>query len=333
MLERPELVDSLSDVLNRTRFKGTVYCVSEFTAPWGLRMPGHEGHAAFLVVLRGGCLISVDGSRESISLSGGELLMLPHGAGYAIQDRPSSRLTPIEKIMAGPPARGEIVRFGGGGALTSLMMGCFEFDTRTKNPLIESLPGAIYLKAQHLQSEPWLDTMLRMLASEGTQNRPGADTLICRLTDLIFIQIIRAYITQIKNCTETPSWLKALADDQIGAALNLIHEKPDAPWTVASLASAVGLSRTSFAVKFTALVANSPMGYLTSWRMQQAVALMESGEENMSRLARLVGYTSEAAFAKAFKREIGEAPGAFKRNMRGATQRPNVVGAASAARH
>jgi len=315
-------MDSLSDVLNRARFKGTVYCVSEFTAPWGIRLPSHEGHAAFLVMLRGGCLVSVDGSAESRSLASGELILLPHGAGCAIQDHPNSSLMPIDQIIAAPAARGDVVRFGGGGALTSLIMGCFEFDTRVRNPLVESLPDVIYLKAQHLQSEPWLDSTLRMLASEGSQIRPGSDSLISRLTDMIFIQIIRAYITQIKDCTEAPSWLRALADDQIGAALNLIHERPGAPWTVASLAGAVGLSRTSFAVKFSALVANSPMGYLTSWRMQQAVNLMESSEDNMANIARSVGYTSEAAFAKAFKREMGGAPGAFKRRVRGMVRRP-----------
>jgi len=292
-----------------------MYCVSELTAPWGVALPGHPGHAAFIVVLRGGCLLSVDG-QQTRSLAGGELLLLPHGTAFTLQDQADSDLTAIDQIFGASLARGQIVRFGGGGALTSLIMGCFEFDMRIKNPLVESLPDVIYLKAHHLQSEPWLEATLRMLASEGAQERPGSDILISRLTDMIFVQIIRAYITQIKNCTEAPSWLKALADEEIGKALNLIHERPDAPWTVASLANAVGLSRTSFAVKFTALTATSPMEYLTSWRMQHAANLMESGENSMASIAQSVGYTSEVAFAKAFKREIGEAPGAFKRNMR-----------------
>lgn len=320
-------MDTLSDVLSRVRFKGTIYCVSEFTAPWGINLPGHPGHSAFLMVLRGSCLVSVEGSGDSLSLAGGELLLLPHGAGCVIQDRPDSQVVAIEQVVAEPPGRADVVRFGGGGALTSLLMGCFEFDMHAKNPLVESLPSVIYLKAEHLQSEPWLETALRQLVSERSQNRPGSDTLISRLTDMIFIQIIRAYITQIKKCTEAPSWLKALADDQIGAALNLIHEQPAAPWTVASLASAVGMSRTSFATRFTSLVTSPPMDYLTAWRMQQAVNLMESGEDSMAAIARSVGYSSEAAFAKAFKREIGEAPGAFRRNARAvARQSRNKTG-------
>ena len=214
------------------------------------------------------------------------------------------------------------MRFGGGGALTSLLLGCFAFDSRMNNPLVACLPGVIYLQAQHVQSEPWLDTTLRMLASEGESHRPGADIFVSRLTDMIFVQIMRAYITQIKDCSEAPSWLRALADEHIGAALNLMHAHPEAPWTVASLAHAVGLSRTSLAMKFTALVARSPMGYLTSWRMQQAVHMIESGEESMTHMARLVGYTSEAAFAKAFKREMGETPGAFKRKVRATAPLP-----------
>jgi AraC-like DNA-binding protein len=308
-------MDCLSDVLNRIRFKGTIYCVSEFTAPWGLQLPGYEGHVAFLMMLRGGCIVSLPSTNELFSLASGELMLLPRGTECVIQDTVGSHITPITEIEPGPPKRGSTFRFGGGGALSSLLMGCFEFDVRIKNPLVDGLPGVIYLKAEHLQSEPWLETTLRFLASEGESNRPGTDLLISRLTDMLFVQVVRAHISQVKNCSEAPSWLRALGDPEIGAALNIIHEQPEAPWTVASLAGSVGMSRTSFATKFTSLVTYSPMDYLTTWRMHKAVSLMEKGEDNMSQIASSVGYTSEAAFAKAFKRETGSAPGSFRRSL------------------
>ncbi len=182
--------------------------------------------------------------------------MSPRGVGCTLQDAASSAVFSLQDVCSGgPPPRGESLKFGGGGALTSLIMGCFELDSIGKNPLLEGLPGVIYLKSEQLQSEPWLEKTLRSLASESAQNRPGSDILISRLTDVLFIQSIRAFISQIKGCPETTGWLKALSDPEIGnSALSLIHEKPEAPWTVATLASAVGMSRTSFATKFTSIV-------------------------------------------------------------------------------
>lgn len=310
-----ESMDCLSDALNRIRFKSYIHCNSEFTAPWGLRMPGFQGHAAFLVMLRGGCVVSFEDSKDTYSLAAGEVMLLPRGSGCVIQDNATSAVSDFFDVKPGPGPRGEIWHHGGGGALTSILMGCFEFDMRVKNPLVESLPGVMYLKAEQLQSEPWLDTTMRFLASETASNRPGSDILVGRLTDMLFIQIVRAFMTQHKDCAGSTGWLKGLADPEIGAALRLIHEKPSAPWTVATLAKEVGMSRTTFAVKFANLMTSTPMDYLTSWRMQEAVSLMEQGEESVSAIASAVGYTSEAAFAKAFKREIGAAPGAFRRNV------------------
>ncbi len=308
-------MDCLSDALNRIRFKSYIHCNSEFTAPWGLRMPGFQGHAAFLVMLRGGCVVSFDDTNDRYSLAAGEVMLLPRGSGCVIQDNSDSQILDFLEVRPGPAPRGEIWRYGGGGALTSILMGCFEFDTHLKNPLIESLPGVMYLKADQLQSEPWLDTTMRFLASETASNRPGSDILIGRLTDMFFIQIVRAYMMQHKDCAGSTGWLKGLADPEIGVALRLIHEHPASPWTVASLAKEIGMSRTAFAVKFAKMMSATPMDYLTLWRMQEAVSLMEKGEDSVSAIANAVGYSSESAFAKAFKREVGEAPGSFRRKL------------------
>jgi transcriptional regulator GlxA family with amidase domain len=135
------------------------------------------------------------------------------------------------------------------------------------------------------------------------------------LTDLLFIQAIRAHISQVKDCPNSTGWLKAVADPQIGRALNLIHENPQAPWTVASLADEVSMSRSSFAARFTELLEISPLSYVTSWRMQKAQEMLRQGADNLADIANRTGYQSEAAFRKAFKRETGQAPGSFRRAL------------------
>jgi AraC-like DNA-binding protein len=194
-------------------------------------------------------------------------------------------------------------------------MGCFTLNAHQKNPFIASLPGTIHLTAENLQAEPGLESTIRLLTLELSRSGPGSDILVSRLTDAVFIQAIRAYISQIKKCPESPGWLKALTDPEIGTALNLMHEKPEAPWTVASLASEVNMSRTSFATKFTALVTETPIDYLTSWRMQKAIRAMQEGTESVAEIGEKVGYTSRASFAKAFKREFGHSPGEYKKQL------------------
>jgi AraC-like DNA-binding protein len=288
-------MDCLSDALNNIRFKSTVYGVSELTAPWGLRIDPEKGHLSFLAPVRGSCIATFDGIPEPFVLSGGELLLAPKGIGCTLQDA--------------------AFKFGGGGALTSMLMGCFQLESFGTNPLLVSLPGAIYLNTTQLQSEPWLEATVRLLIAEAGQARPGSDILVGRLADILFIQTIRAYMSQVSRCPESTGWLKAISDTHLGPALCLIHERPEAPWTVDSLANSVGMSRTSFATKFAAAVSASPIEYLTSWRMQKALRMMAEGEDNLATISSAVGYTSEPAFSKAFKRVIGESPGGFRKKL------------------
>jgi AraC-like DNA-binding protein len=305
-------MDTLSDVLNSVHFRGAMYGLFECAAPWGIGMPVAPGHVRLFAVVRGGCLIQFKGERTPISLAAGELVLCCKDLSCEVRDAPGSAVMPIEKICTAMPARGQVLRLGGGGAISSLMIGCFTLDAQRANPFVASLPTTIHLSSRHIQAEPGLETAIRLLISEVSGSGPGGDILVNRLSDAIFVQIIRAYIAQIKQCKETPGWLKALADPEIGAALNLIHEKPEAPWTVAMLAEAVSMSRTSFATKFVALVGQTPIDYLTSWRMQKAVVLICEERANVEEIATAVGYTSRAAFSKAFKKQIGQSPGEYR---------------------
>jgi AraC-like DNA-binding protein len=276
-------------------------------------MGAYPGHTGFLMVVRGGCLLEIPG-KDPISMASGDLVLKRGESGYTIKDHASSPAVSLFDLMTEENRASKLVIHGGGGAQTQLVMGCFEFETSAKNPLVTSLPDLLYVKAEDLRSEPWLDTTFRFLAAEASANRQGSDIVVSRLTDLLFIQAVRAHISDIKNCPNTNNFLKAVSDPQIGRALTLIHENPQAPWTVASLADAVSMSRSSFAARFHELIDESPLSYVTSWRMQKAQELIRLGVDNLADIASQIGYQSEAAFRKAFKRETGLAPGIFKRS-------------------
>jgi AraC-like DNA-binding protein len=203
------------------------------------------------------------------------------------------------------------MEFGGGGALTRMICGSFQFDNETRSPLRSILPPLIHLKHEHSHLGEWLEPTLKMLALEARQPRPGSETLISRLLDIIFVQALRVWIA-----SEPPTsggWLGALRDPQIGAALSLMHREPQRHWSVENLASEVAMSRSPFAARFTALVGEPPLTYLTNWRMHLAETLLTREGLNVSQVAGRIGYESEAAFSKAFKRYFGQSPLAHRR--------------------
>src|SRR5207253_4752553 len=205
------------------------------------------------------------------------------------------------------------VRHGGGGAETALICGSFRFEGSRTHPLLSVLPPLIHIQGDggaSSRTTEWLSTTLRFLAAEARHPRPGAETLISRLTDVVFVQALRAWIESQPE--GVGGWLGALRDRQIAAALGQIHRQPERDWSVARLASTVGMSRSSFAARFTALVGEAPLAYLTRWRMHLAGELLRGRDLSVSEIAGRVGYESEAAFSKAFKREAGISPGAYR---------------------
>ena len=305
-------MDILSDSLNALKFTGSIYSKAEFSAPWGLRFDGLNGHSGFMFVVRGTCYVEFDGLDHQLTLTGGDFIMAPKAPGYVFKSGDDADLTHISDFSAQTDEDG-VIRAGGGGAKTTVIMGCITFDTMAKNPLLDSLPDFIYVKSEQLESEPWLEMTLRLIVSEITGNKPGSSIAISRLTDLLFIHSLRFAIGQTKDCPRTIGFLKAISDPQIGAALSLIHEQPQAPWTVSTLADAANLSRSSFAAKFLALTGKTPLEYVTAWRMNKAQQLLKAGGQNLASIAQDVGYQSEAAFSKAFRRETGVAPGSLRR--------------------
>lgn len=309
-------MDVLSDVLNTIRLRSKVQFCTELTAPWGFRVPSQNGQAIFYVVTRGSCYLEVEGHKD-LSLVGGDFVMLMHGDAHVLRDHPDSPIVPLEHLtpqcLKHDACRA--LHHGGGGSLTAMVTGSFIFDNPAAKPFLCTLPPLIHIPGERGQLVPWLETTLKWMAAETTSKNPGAQIMASRLTDMLFIQILRAHIVEQagNDCKEKAGWLRGLADLSIGRAFELIHEQPDHPWTVAELASQVNMSRTAFSVRFTHLAGMPPLSYVTKWRMFKAGDLLHQGAATISEVAAAVGYESDASFSKAFKREMGIAPGTYRK--------------------
>jgi AraC-like DNA-binding protein len=315
-------MDVLTEVLASVRMRSNVYGRMELTAPWGLRVDfGERAHPSFYVVSRGTCWLELDGVTEPIPLAGGDFVLLPKGRPNVIRDRPGSPAIPIEELLAecaatpGEVGIGPVLRNGGGGGPTSLVGGCFTFESEGGMPLIDALPPLIHIKGDEGSPVRWLESMLQFLAAEAASPVPGAETIRNRLADIMFVQAIRAHIATAG--AGSAGWLRALGDEQIGEALRLIHERPAHPWTVDSLADGVAMSRSAFADRVRDLVGVPPHSYVTRWRMHKASGLLRHGDATIASVARAVGYENESSFGKVFKRYTGQAPGEFRARSNG----------------
>jgi AraC-like DNA-binding protein len=306
-------VDVLTDVLETLRARGACYARLEAKSPFGVALPS-SSNAAFHLVLEGTCVLRMEGQPD-IELAGGDLVAIPHGLPHALVDHPSTAPQRLSELLGqcrrpGPAS----LEIGGRGALTTLVCGKIEFEEPAGHPLLAALPTVIHLRGGSSSLVEWLAPTLGFIASEAGSTRPGAQTVVSRLADVLFIQIVRGHLASAPP--ETSGWLGALSDPQIGAALGLIHENPASGWTVQSLAESAGMSRSAFATRFNRLVGEPPLHYLTRWRMQKAQRLLRDGRSSLGDVAASVGYDSEAAFSKAFKRAVGAAPGAYRRRAR-----------------
>jgi AraC-like DNA-binding protein len=316
-------MDVLSEVLTLMQLQSAISFCPEMSAPWGIKVPAQEDRAPFWVVSRGSCYLEVEGREAPVPLVGGDLVMLPHGTAHTLRDQLHTPAIPLEQLLREGCANGETraPHYGGGGGKSTLVSGYFKFNNRLTSQLIAPLPSLVHIRAEGGQSVPWLETMLRFLASESASSAPGTDITRARLSDVLFIQTLRAFLAQNGEdeytCAKNGSILRALADPQIGKALALIHHQTDYPWTVAGLAEKVNMSRTGFAVRFSKLAGITPLDYLTKWRMEKAGALLLEGEASLDEIARRVGYESGAAFSKAFKREMGTLPGLYRKEQVG----------------
>ena len=307
--------DPLGEALHFLRMSGVFYCRSEFTAPWGLALPAFEDCLMFHAVTSGRCVLDVEGAAAHVLQPGG-FALVPHGAGHRLASESgvaAAKLFDLPREQVSD--RYEILRHGGGGTRTTVICGVVRFDHPAAEQLVALLPRVIAVDAWSSPEVEWIQSTLRLMASEARELRPGGETVITRLSDILVIQAIRSWIAS--DPAAQTGWLGALQDKQIGHAVALIHREPERPWTVESLANEVAMSRSAFAARFTELVGEPAMHYVARWRMHVALTWLKEKDAPVSEMASRLGYESEAAFSRAFKRFLGFRPGAVRRAKAG----------------
>ncbi|MEV7020711.1 AraC family transcriptional regulator [Kitasatospora sp. NPDC093558] len=310
-------MDILTEALGSMRTAHPFSVRTEGRAPWGLRMPPVMG-AGFHVVLYGTCwLLPLDRSRGgAVALSPGDVVFLRDGRGHVLADHPDTPPVPAEDCpIDGTPPVG-MVTLGGDGARTSLLCGNYHLDQGRPHPLVRQLPELIHLETRHGR-HPELAAAVRLLGAELEQPRIGSAGIVPALIDSLLLYILRAWLDTQPPATAA-GWAAALGDSAVAPALAAIHGAPATAWTVEALADRSGLSRAAFARRFSTMVGEPPMAYLTRWRMTTAARLLRESDAPLTAVAAQTGYGSEYAFAKAFKREYGQAPGGYRREARAA---------------
>ena len=307
--------DPLGQALHFLRMSGAFYCRSELTAPWGVTLPAMPDYLWFHVVTSGSVrIVTEDDARDSrvTTLGPGDFALVPHGQGHHIDSEagaPTPFILDLERELVSD--RYEILRHGGDGEPTMLICGAVRFDHPAARELVASMPDAIHLKSAEAPQLERMHGVVRLMAAEAQELQPGGEAVITRLADILVIQAIRAWIEQ--DPASQMGWLGALQHPQVGRALTLIHEDPAREWSVATLAHELAMSRSAFAARFTQLVGEPVMQYVTRWRMYVAHDALRRDDATVAELAGQLGYRSEAAFARAFKRVLGTPPGAVRR--------------------
>lgn len=303
-------VEALGEALHFLRMSGVFYTRSEFSAPWGLELPPIPRTLMFHLVTSGQCWLEVAG--DARRLAPGDFVLVPHGAGHRLMSEPGLACAKLFDLpRESVSGVYEVLRHGGGHEPVHMICGAVRFDHPAALQFIAVLPRIVYIEAARSTYGECMSDALRWMAAEAQTLRPGGETIITRLADILVIQAIRAWME--RDPAAQTGWLGALRDRQIGRALTLIHREPAKPWTLALLAKAVAMSRSAFAERFAALVGMPAMQYLTSWRMKTAFNELREQDLPVAAIAGRVGYQSEAAFSRAFKRIMGIAPGSVRR--------------------
>jgi AraC-like DNA-binding protein len=333
-------MDVLSDVLRVVRLSGAVFFTADFSSPWAIEspipdmlasavMPEAECIVLFHILVDGECEVECKGHPRT-TMASGDVIVFPRGDQHTMRSHGANRPTPLTSIFSPrehdePPQ----LSYGGGGQTSRFVCGYLNCDQRF-SPLVESLPTMMVVRSRDdysaieavdangsrstvvpQGSSNWLGTTLKFTVNEARAARPGNVAMLGRLTELMFVEILREYMQRLS--TRQGGWFAAVNDPHVGKALRLLHANPVRDWTVDELAREVALSRSVLAQRFAELVGEAPMRYLANWRMQLAKQMMREGVHNIQEVAARVGYDSEAAFNRAFKRATGTPPAAWRK--------------------
>jgi AraC-like DNA-binding protein len=335
MLDRPtdsgtnKLADPLSAVLRAVRLRGAVYFLVDASPPWSseapsgdvlapLIMPGAQHLIEYHVVKRGTCFGGLIGG-PLIELGAGDVIVFPRGDPHimtstlnASDRRNRAEHVDVEQLlrMASEPPPFSLRMGENGAPEAEVVCGFLGCDARPFNPLIETLPRVLHVRADSEPQNPYLSSLIALTLVESSERRAGGECMLARLSELMFIEVVRRHLQTLPP--EQEGWLAGLRDPVVGRALSLMHARPAFAWTLEKLARAAASSRSALAERFKQFVGQPPMQYLAQWRMQVAAGMLAEGNSNVGAVAYEVGYGSEAAFSRAFKKLVGVSPAAWR---------------------
>jgi AraC-like DNA-binding protein len=319
-------MDAFSEILSGVRLNGAVFFSAEFSAPWGVSTPGSNlmapriaPGAAHLVlyhlVVEGGAVVEMpDG--ESLEVVPGDIVVFPHGVEHHMSSgRGVARPFPNYGIGAKIQSR-DLSPFcaGGGGEISRFVCGYMTCDPHLSRPILSGLPAVFKVNIRTDRSGHWMENSILHLVEEAASGQIGSEAMLAKLSEALFVDTLRRYVAGLPK--HQTGWLAGARDPIVGKSLGLLHNRISHPWTIADLAGQVGISRSALVERFTRYLSEPPMTYLTRWRLQLAARSLEKTSQGIAEIAAGIGYESEAAFNRAFKREFGQPPGRYRSDRR-----------------
>jgi len=318
--------DTLSEVLRAVRLTGAVFFSVDAAAPWVAEAPHSTAIAPYImtgvehvmeyhVITAGSCWGGLPGE-EQVRLDAGDVIVFPHGDGHVLSSAPGMRSEPaLEHFRQAQRTRLplSLQLDGGGDERSQIICGFLGCDARPFNPLLATLPRVMHLPRQSAD-DGVLEQLVRLALAESLAARAGGECVLARLSELLFVEVVRRYIATLP--AENVGWLAGLRNESVGRVLGKLHDRPAHPWSLDELAREVGVSRSVLAERFAHFMGIPPMQYLAQWRMQLAASLLTNSSIGLSEIADRVGYGSEAALSRAFKRWVGMAPADWRRGRR-----------------
>ncbi len=322
-------MDALSETLRVVRLIGAIFIHGRFTAPWcyhspraetvaPLLEPGAERMVIFHLITEGDCFVEMDGQPPT-RLIAGDAVIFPQGDAHLMTSEPG--LAPAaggSQLATVLTRRPRHLAYGGGGATTRLVCGYMACDARLARLLLAGLPALVRVNVRGSNAGIWLEASVRYALAEARSPRPGGAGVLAKLAEVLFIEVLRLHMNERQE--GRTGWLAGVSDRIVGAALNALHKDPAHGWTLEALARVAGTSRSVLAERFQHLVGSSPMQYLTQWRMLLATHLLCRSNAPLARIAEEVGYQTDTAFSRAFRREFGAPPAAWRRSQAGRAQ-------------
>lgn len=323
-------MDALSETLRVVRLVGAIFIQGRFTAPWcyqspradtaaAVLEPGAERVVIFHLITEGECLVEMGAGQPPLRLSAGDAVVFPQGHPHRMASEPGLAPAPSKPLGDVLSRRPRQLCYGGGGATTRLVCGYLACDARLARMLLAGLPPVVRVNVRGSNAGIWLEASVRYALAEARSPRPGGAGVLAKLAEVLFIEVLRLYMSE--QSVGRTGWLAGLGDRIVGAALNALHQRPAHAWTLEELARAAGTSRSVLAERFQHLVGSSPMQYLMQWRMLLAANLLTRSNAPLARIAEDVGYQTDTAFSRAFRREYGAPPAAWRRSQSTREQR------------